>query len=91
METPSSADARSGGCRSDTPAGESRAGLRTVSLPGLVVKELKRHLCAYVDPEPSAFVFTGPVVESMGKVGLHFHDLRTATPWRLSPARARVT
>lgn len=73
---------------------KSRAGLRTVSLPGLVVEELKRHLRAYVDPEPVAFVFTGPkgkpirrgnfnplvgwaeVVESMGKVGLHFHDLR---------------
>jgi hypothetical protein len=56
-----------------------------------VVEELERHLCPYVDPEPSALVFTGPVVESMGKVGLHFHDLRTATPWRLSPARTRVT
>jgi integrase len=73
---------------------KSRAGLRTVSLPGHVVDELKRHLLAYVEPEPSAFVFTGPkgkpirrgnfnplvgwvqVVESMGKVGLHFHDLR---------------
>ena len=73
---------------------KSRAGLRTVYLPGLVVEELKRHLCAYVDPEPSAFVFTGPkgkpirrgnftplvgwieVVGAMGKVGLHFHDLR---------------
>jgi len=73
---------------------KSRAGLRTVSLPGLVVEELKRHLRAYVDPEPSAFVFTGPkgkpirrgnfnplvgwieVVGAMGKVGLHFHDLR---------------
>jgi hypothetical protein len=28
--------------------------------PELVVEELKRHLCVYVDPEPSAFVFTGP-------------------------------
>jgi len=57
-----------------------------------VVKELKRHLRAYVDPEPSAFcVHRAEVVESMGKVGLHFHHLRTSTPWRLSPARARVT
>ena len=73
---------------------KSRAGLRMVSLPGVVVEELKRHLRLYVDPEPYAFVFTGPkgkpirrgnfnplvswtqVVESMGKVGLHFHDLR---------------
>ena len=73
---------------------KSRAGLRMVSLPGVVVEELKRHLRLYVDPEPDAFVFTGPkgkpirrgnfnplvswtqVVESMGKVGLHFHDLR---------------
>jgi integrase len=73
---------------------KSRAGMRTVFLPGLVVEELKRHLRAYVDPDPCAFVFTGPkgkpirrgnfnplvgwaeVVESMGKVGLHFHDLR---------------
>ena len=73
---------------------KSRAGLRTISLPGVLVEELRRHLRVYVDPEPSAFVFTGPkgkpirrgnfnplvgwteVVESMGKVGLHFHDLR---------------
>ena len=73
---------------------KSRAGLRMVSLPGVVVDELKRHLSLYVDPDPSAFVFTGAkgkpirrgnfnplvgwaeVVESMGKVGLHFHDLR---------------
>jgi len=73
---------------------KSRAGLRTVSLPGVVVDELKRHLGLYVDPDPSAFVFTGlrgkpirrgnfnpmvgwaEIVESMGKVGLHFHDLR---------------
>ena len=73
---------------------KSRAGLRMVSLPAVVVDELKRHLGLYVDPDPSAFVFTGPkgkpirrgnfnplvgwaeVVESMGKVGLHFHDLR---------------
>jgi integrase len=73
---------------------KSRAGLRTVSLPAIVVEELKRHLSMYVDPDPSAFVFTGPkgkpirrgnfnplvgwaeIVESMGKVGLHFHDLR---------------
>ena len=73
---------------------KSRAGLRMVSLPEVVIDELKRHLGLYVDPDPSAFVFTGPkgkpirrgnfnplvgwaeVVESMGKVGLHFHDLR---------------
>ena len=59
-----------------------------------MVDELKRHLGLYVDPDPSAFVFTGlrgkpirrgnfnpmvgwaEIVESMGKVGLHFHDLR---------------
>lgn len=73
---------------------KSRAGVRTVTLPQVVVEELKRHLRLYVDPEASAFVFTGPkgkpirrgnfnpmvgwveVVESMGRVGLHFHHLR---------------
>src|SRR5450759_442855 len=38
---------------------KSRAGLRMVSLPAVVVDELKRPLGLYVDPDPSAFVFTG--------------------------------
>ncbi|MGH3487203.1 MAG: tyrosine-type recombinase/integrase [Actinopolymorphaceae bacterium] len=39
---------------------KSRAGLRTVSLPLGIVAELTEHLEEYVDPEPSALVFTGP-------------------------------
>jgi integrase len=39
---------------------KSRAGLRWVSLPHAVVVELRKHLVAYVEAEPSSLVFTGP-------------------------------
>jgi integrase len=39
---------------------KSRAGLRRVSLPHAVVVELRKHLVAYVEAEPSSLVFTGP-------------------------------
>jgi integrase len=39
---------------------KSRAGLRTVSIPGGVVQELREHLANFVGPEPDSLVFTGP-------------------------------
>jgi integrase len=39
---------------------KTRASRRTVGLPRVVVAELDRHLAAYVDPEPTAAVFTAP-------------------------------
>jgi len=39
---------------------KSRAGVRRVSLPHAVVVELRKHLVAYVEAEPSSLVFTGP-------------------------------
>jgi integrase len=38
---------------------KSRAGLRTISLPGGVIEELRDHLAEFVAPEPTALVFTG--------------------------------
>jgi integrase len=38
---------------------KARAGLRTVSLPGGVVAELRDHTDEFVSPEPTALVFTG--------------------------------
>ena len=39
---------------------KSRAGMRTVSLPTSVVKELRVHLAEFVAPDATALVFTGP-------------------------------
>jgi len=39
---------------------KSRAGLRTVALPGALVAQLADHLADFVSPEPTALVFTGP-------------------------------
>jgi len=39
---------------------KSRAGLRTVSLPGGIVAELRDHLAQFVPLEPTALVFTAP-------------------------------
>jgi hypothetical protein len=39
---------------------KSRAGLRTVALPGALVARLAEHLAEFVLPEPTALVFTGP-------------------------------
>jgi integrase len=39
---------------------KSRAGVRTVALPAMVVPYLVEHLAEYVDPDPDALVFTGP-------------------------------
>jgi integrase len=41
-------------------APKSRAGLRTVVLPAMVVPHLAEHLAEYVDPDPNALVFAGP-------------------------------
>jgi integrase len=38
---------------------KSRAGLRTVSLPGGVVAELRDYMDKFVSPEPTALVFIG--------------------------------
>ena len=61
---------------------KSRAGLRTVSLPAVVVDELKRHLGLYVDPGPSAFVFTGPKGKPIRR--------GTSTPWSAGPKSSRA-
>ncbi|MEJ7707299.1 MAG: tyrosine-type recombinase/integrase [Nocardioidaceae bacterium] len=39
---------------------KSRAGLRTIALPKVLVKALRRHCDEYVDPDPESLVFTGP-------------------------------
>lgn len=39
---------------------KSRAGRRTVSVPTMILPELREHLAKYVGDEPSALVFTGP-------------------------------
>ena len=39
---------------------KSRAGVRTVAVPGPVAVELTKHLMTYVDPAPDALLFTGP-------------------------------
>ena len=38
---------------------KSRAGRRTVSIPGVVLPAIRTHLDAYVDPAEDAFLFTG--------------------------------
>jgi len=37
-----------------------RAGIRTVTLPALVLPDLRAHLADYVADDPAAYVFTGP-------------------------------
>ncbi|ABD10581.1 site-specific recombinase XerD [Frankia casuarinae] len=39
---------------------KSRAGVRTVSLPAVILPWLRIHLAEYVADDPAAFVFTGP-------------------------------
>lgn len=39
---------------------KSRAGLRTVTLPGFVCNTLAEHMQVYVDDDPTALVFAGP-------------------------------
>nr|WP_307831292.1 tyrosine-type recombinase/integrase [Nucisporomicrobium flavum] len=40
---------------------KSRAGLRTVTLPASVLPVLREHLAAFVDDDPDALIFTGPL------------------------------
>ena len=54
---------------------KSRAGIRTVGLPGKIVAELRDHMTAYTSPEESALVFTG----SLGGV-LRRGNFRRAGP-----------
>jgi integrase len=71
---------------------KSDAGVRTVALPGEAVDALADHLERFVEPDPSAWVFTGDkggplregvwqqewvgARESIDLPDLHFHDLR---------------
>ncbi|MEU3229632.1 tyrosine-type recombinase/integrase [Nocardiopsis alba] len=71
---------------------KSRAGHRTVSLPELVVPDLRRHLDEYSAPGPDGFVFVGvrgnqlrrgnfskywaDACEAVGLEDVHLHDLR---------------
>ena len=71
---------------------KSDAGKRTVAIPAQLADILDRHLATYVDPDPSAVVFTGekgaPITtqhwskkfreaaDDAGACHLHFHDLR---------------
>ncbi|MFW6641575.1 tyrosine-type recombinase/integrase [Nocardiopsis algeriensis] len=70
----------------------SKAGYRTVFLPGLVVPDLRRHLEEYAAPGPNGFVFVGvrgnqlrrsnfskywaDALHSVGLEDVHLHDLR---------------
>lgn len=38
---------------------KSAAGVRTVTLPGVLIEELQEHLGQHVGPGPDALVFTG--------------------------------
>lgn len=70
---------------------KSRAGVRSVALPGPIVKQLREHLGAFADNGPDALAFPGPSGHvlrrsnfnrqatrsgAVGAPGLHFHDLR---------------
>jgi integrase len=39
---------------------KSRAGLRTVALPAILLADVRDHLAAYVEPDDAALLFTGP-------------------------------
>ena len=71
---------------------KSAAGKRMVAVPDVLADILDRHLAQFVDPEPTALVFTadkgGPLIgqhfsyrfararKTVGLDDLHFHDLR---------------
>ncbi|WP_017614646.1 tyrosine-type recombinase/integrase [Nocardiopsis salina] len=79
-----------GGLYKGTP--KSRAGHRTVSLPELIVPDLRRHLDEYAAPGPNGFVFVGvrgnqlrrgnfskywaDACSTVGLEDVHLHDLR---------------
>ncbi|HJE58807.1 MAG TPA: tyrosine-type recombinase/integrase [Nocardiopsis listeri] len=71
---------------------KSKAGYRTVSLPELIVPDLRRHLDEYAAPGPNGFVFVGvrgnqlrrgnfskywaDACSAVGLEDVHLHDLR---------------
>ena len=71
---------------------KSAAGVRSIALPPHLVEEIEEHLHAWVAPEASACLFTGPKSEALRRATfntawdrvrravslehLHFHDLR---------------
>ncbi|MGH3501276.1 MAG: tyrosine-type recombinase/integrase [Nocardioidaceae bacterium] len=71
---------------------KSLAGRRTVTLPGLIVPELRWHVERFAEPGPEGLVFVGPkgaplrrtgfsrpwkkAIRAAGLSGVHFHDLR---------------
>ncbi|MDA0568063.1 site-specific integrase [Streptomonospora sp. S1-112] len=71
---------------------KSRAGARTVTLPELIIDDLRRHLRDYAAPGPDGFVFVGvkgnqlrranfskywaEACAAVGLEGVHVHDLR---------------
>lgn len=52
---------------------KSRAGVRTVSVPAAIRPEIVKHLMTYVDPGPTALVFTGPKGGALRRA--HFNNL----------------
>lgn len=52
---------------------KSRAGVRTISLPGFVQTEVRRHLDEFVAASPAALVFTGPTGAAIRRG--NFNDL----------------
>lgn len=55
---------------------KSRAGVRTIAIPGSVRIEIVKHLMLYVDAGPDALVFTGPKGGALRRA--HFNNL---TKW----------
>jgi integrase len=64
---------------------KSRAGARSISLPGFVQNELRRHLDEFVAPDPTSLVFTGPTGAPIRRG--NFNDL---TRWSEAVARIGV-
>ncbi len=52
---------------------KSRAGVRTVAMPGAIQGEIIKHLMTYVDARPDALVFTGPKGGALRRA--HFNNL----------------
>lgn len=66
---------------------KSRAGLRTVSLPAVILPTLRAHLDAFVPVDPDAFVFTGP---SEGRPPLRRGNFQKLVGWPAAVAAVGV-